>query len=128
MKILTNLVIIVSAFASTLLAFPAQADIIADAVYANSKTMDGRHFAQEFIRRKKLAEKGVVEKSSQPYANFSPSLVGGGDNPSSANTGGWNEVAKKSGNSHKEPNSNNDASLMQGAGFKVVPGRKKGKK
>lgn len=113
------MVIIVSAFASTLLAFPAQADIIADAVYANSKTMDGRHFAQEFIRRKKLAEKGVVEKSSQPAS--SPS----GDNPST-NTGGWNEVAKKS--SYKEPSSTNDASIMQGAGFKVVPGRKKGKK
>lgn len=108
----------VSAFASTLLAFPAQADIIADAVYANSKTMDGRHFATEFIRRKKLAEKGVVEKSSQP-AN-SPSA----DNPASS-AGGWNEVAKKT--SHKEPSAN-DATIMQGAGFKVVPGRKKGKK
>ena len=31
--------------------------IISDAVYANSTTMDGRHFAEEFIRRKKLAEK-----------------------------------------------------------------------
>ncbi len=100
------------------MAFPAQADIIADAVYASSKTMDGRHFAQEFIRRKKLAEKGVVERSSQPVN--SPS----GDNPSS-NSGGWNEVAKKS--SHKETNTS-DASIIQSAGFKVVPGRKKGKK
>ncbi|RYP70222.1 hypothetical protein DL771_005609 [Monosporascus sp. 5C6A] len=108
----------ISTFASTLMAFPAQADIIADAVYANSKTMDGRHFAQEFIRRKKLADKGVVEKSSAPAS--SPL----GDNQS-ASTGGWNEVAKKS--NHKE-SSPSDASIMQGAGFKVVPGRKKGKK
>ena len=105
-------------FASTLLELPAQADLIADAVYANSKTMDGRHFAQEFIRRKKLADKGVVERSSQP-AN-SPL----GDN-SASNAGGWNEVAKKS--NHKE-SSTSEANIMQGAGFKVVPGRKKGKK
>lgn len=105
-------------FASTLLELPAQADLIADAVYANSKTMDGRHFAQEFIRRKKLADKGVVERSSQ-LAN-SPA----GD--SSANSsGGWNEVAKKS--NHKE-STPSDANIMQGAGFKVVPSRKKGKK
>ena len=80
--------------------------------------MDGRHFAQEFIRRKKLADKGVVERSSQP-AN-SPL----GDS-SASNAGGWNEVAKKS--SHKESGAT-DANIMQGAGFKVVPGRKKGKK
>lgn len=77
--------------------------------------MDGRHFAEEFIRRKKLADKGVVEK--QPAK--SPST-----DTQSSTAGGWNEVAKKS--SYKE--TTNDASLMQGAGFKVVPGRKKGKK
>ncbi|KAI0015008.1 hypothetical protein F4780DRAFT_765908 [Xylariomycetidae sp. FL0641] len=103
-------------FASSLLALPLMPDIISDAIYASSKTMDGRHFAQEFIRRKKLADKGVVER--QP-AN-SPS----GDLQSSS-TGGWNEVARKS--NHKE-SASGDANAMQGAGFKVVPGRKKGKK
>ncbi|KAI0007677.1 hypothetical protein F4779DRAFT_590988 [Xylariaceae sp. FL0662B] len=103
-------------FAQTLMGFPLQADIISDAIYANSKTMDGHHFAQEFIRRKKLADKGVIEK--QP-AN-SPSA-----DAQSGTGGGWNEVAKKS--SHKETSSN-DANSIQAAGFKVVPGRKKGKK
>ncbi|KAH9889750.1 hypothetical protein F4778DRAFT_753931 [Xylariomycetidae sp. FL2044] len=106
----------INTFASTLLAFPKEPELIADAIYANSKTMDGRHFAQEFIRRRKLAEKGVVEK--QP-AN-SPSA-----DTQSNNGGGWNEVAKKS--SHKDP-AVAEASTIQGAGFKVVPGRKKGKK
>lgn len=90
-------------------------DLISDAIYANSKTMDGRHFAEEFIRRKKLADRGVVEK--QPAK--SPSA-----DTQSSTAGGWNEVAKKS--SHKEPSS--DTNSIQGAGFKVVPGRKKGKK
>ncbi|KAI1078019.1 hypothetical protein F5B20DRAFT_550113 [Whalleya microplaca] len=102
-------------FAQTLMGFPLQADIISDAIYANSKTMDGHHFAQEFIRRKRLADKGVVEK--QPA--ISPPA-----DAQSGTGGGWNEVAKKS--NHKEPGA--DANSMQGAGFKVVPGRKKGKK
>ncbi|KAI1420031.1 hypothetical protein F5Y12DRAFT_165925 [Xylaria sp. FL1777] len=105
----------IDTFASTLMAFPPLPEIITDAIYANSKTMDGRHFAQEFIRRKKLAEKGVVEK--QPVN--SPS----GDTQSTS-AGGWSEVAKKS--SHKDNAS--DTSSIQGAGFKVVPSRKKGKK
>ncbi len=79
-------------------------------MYANSTTMDGRHFAEEFIRRKKLADKGVIEK--QPAAP--PPAT------DSKGSGGWSEVAKKGGSSQKE-----DA---MPAGFKVVPGRKKGKK
>ncbi len=77
--------------------------------------MDGRHFAEEFIRRKKLADRGGVEK--QPTKSPSADIQ-------SSTAGGWNEVAKKS--SYKEPN--NEANSMQGVGFKVVPGRKKGKK
>ncbi|KAI1103843.1 hypothetical protein F4804DRAFT_309016 [Jackrogersella minutella] len=105
----------IEAFANTLIGFPLVGDLISDAIYANSKTMDGRHFAEEFIRRKKLADRGVVEK--QPAK--SPSA-----DTQSSTAGGWNEVAKKS--SHKEASS--DTNTMQGAGFKVVPGRKKGKK
>ncbi|KAI0195466.1 hypothetical protein F4808DRAFT_440339 [Astrocystis sublimbata] len=94
---------------------PLLPDVISDAIYATTKTIDGHHFAHEFIRRKKLAEKGVVEK--QPVA--SPST-----DTQSSSAGGWNEVAKKSG--HKD--SNSDSGSIQAAGFKVVPSRKKGKK
>jgi PERQ amino acid-rich with GYF domain-containing protein len=80
-------------------------------VYANSTTMDGRHFAEEYVRRKKLAEKGVVEK--QPT-----------DDKGSGGAGGWSEVAKKGGSTQTKEA---DAGI-QGAGFKVVPSRKKGKK
>ncbi len=108
----------VASFQSTLEALPLDTGLIADAVYASSTTMDGRHFAEEYVRRKKLAEKGIFEKQAS-------------DNRSSS--GGWSEVAKKgSGSSNsssqppREPEGN--ASAMQGAGFKVVPSRKKGKK
>ncbi|EFQ33985.1 GYF domain-containing protein [Colletotrichum graminicola M1.001] len=105
----------IDTFAATLQILPLDNTIIADAVYANSKTMHGLHFAEEFIRRKRLAEKGVVEKQGAVTDNKS---------------GSWNEVAKKGGHKEQSPASAaaGDASI-QGAGFKVVPTRKKaGKK
>jgi PERQ amino acid-rich with GYF domain-containing protein len=95
---------------------PLDAGLIADAVYGASTTMDGRHFAEEFIRRKKLAERGVVEKQ--------PDNKGG-------NGGGWSEVAKKGSSSNSATTAAVATSPREdavAAGFKVVPGRKKGKK
>ncbi|RTE77091.1 hypothetical protein BHE90_008427 [Fusarium euwallaceae] len=106
----------IASFQATLNILPLDSGLIADAVYANSTTMDGRHFAEEFIRRKKLAERGVVEKQ--------PADAKGG------NGGGWSEVAKKgsSNNAAGIAAGPRDDASMQAAGFKVVPGRKKGKK
>lgn len=79
-------------------------DAIADSVYGNSTSIDGRQFAAEYMRRKKLAERGVIEPANS------------GSGASSSATGGWNEVAKKG------PPKEDSA-----AGFTVVP-KKKGKK
>ncbi|KAI1860885.1 uncharacterized protein JN550_011200 [Neoarthrinium moseri] len=97
----------VDGYTDLLNSFPLDVNTIADTVYSISKTMHGQQFGTEYVRRKKLAEKGVVEKRAS-------------DSPVSANTGGWNEVAKK--NPHKE---NGDPVP---SGFKVVPARKKGAK
>ncbi|KAK2069939.1 hypothetical protein P8C59_004479 [Phyllachora maydis] len=108
-------------FASTLLILPLDSGIIADSVYASSTTMDGRHFGEEFVRRKKLADRGVVEKSTSQDTT---------KNGSNGN-GGWNEVAKKGGNAApKEDAAAADGSNAAGSSsqFKVVPGRKKGGK
>merc|ERR1712187_612829 len=70
-------------FVQQLLFLPAEAEIISDSVYANSQTLDGRRFAEEFIRRRKLADKGIVDP-------VSPSAFG-----EQKNGGGWSEVAKK---------------------------------
>jgi PERQ amino acid-rich with GYF domain-containing protein len=94
-----------------LLACPAEPSIIADAVYSSSQLMDGRRFAEEFLRRRKLAEKGVIE----------PANTGSGTSFSTAgekSSGGWSEVAKK-GPPKEEP---------AATGYKVVPNKKKGKK
>ena len=103
---------LVNDFTQQLLLLPAEAEIISDSVYANSATLDGRRFADEFIRRRKLADKGVVEPvSASAYVD-------------QKNGGGWSEVAKKgsSSNVQREPEESSNAA------FKVVAPRKKGKR
>lgn len=97
-------------FVQQLLFLPAEAEIISDSVYANSQTLDGRRFAEEFIRRRKLADKGIVDP-------VSPSTFG----DQKAASGGWSEVAKKSSNQPKQEDEST-------AAFKVVAGKKKGKR
>ncbi|KAK4097880.1 hypothetical protein N658DRAFT_526716 [Parathielavia hyrcaniae] len=118
-------------FAATLLEMPLDPMILSEAVYGYSTTMDGRHFADEFVRRKRLADKGVVEK--EPVGSTAPSGSGG--------NGGWSEVAKKggSGSGSNGGGVNGGGSGGGGSvvpkveesgipGFKVVPSKKKGKK
>ena len=106
-------------FISVLFLFPLDVEVISDAVYNNSKTMNGHHFAEEFIRRKRQADKGVIER--QPVAVAG---TAGSANPEGKAAGGWSEVAKKGG--HKEAQQAETG--VPGVGFKVVSGRKKGKK
>ncbi|KAK3937016.1 hypothetical protein QBC46DRAFT_19818 [Diplogelasinospora grovesii] len=113
-------------FASSLLEMPLDPSILAEAVYSHSTTMDGRHFAEEFVRRKKLADKGVVEK--QPVASTSS------ESKNSTN-GGWNEVAKKgssnSSNSNvnsSSTNSHKEEANIPGSNFRIVSAKRKGKK
>lgn len=117
----------IDTFASTLLVLPLDQTLISDAVYASSTTMDGRHFAEEFVRRKKLADKGVVEK--QP-AGGRGSASGPGTSSATNPDKGWSEVAKKGSGGTAATNGGSTGSegTIQGAGFKVVPGRKRGKK
>ncbi|TWU79052.1 hypothetical protein ED733_008567 [Metarhizium rileyi] len=104
----------VTSFQADLNMLPLDSTIIADAVYASSTTMDGNRFGTEYVRRKKLAEKGVVEKQAP------------GEAAKTAGTGGgWSEVAKRSGSTQPK---DTDAGNITSAGFKVVPSRKKGKK
>lgn len=101
----------VDEFVATLLILPAEPTIIADSVYSATQLMDGRRFAEEFLRRRKLAEKGVIESASISVSN-------GFSTAGASSTGGWSEVAKKG--PPKEPEA--------ASGFRVVPGKKKGKK
>lgn len=98
-------------FVQQLLLLPAEAEIISDSVYANSPTLDGRRFAEEFIRRRKLADKGIVDPvSASAFAD--------------KNGGGWSEVAKKGSSSSAQTPREEESS----ASFKVVAPRKKGKR
>lgn len=80
-----------------LILLPVETEIISDSVYANSQTLDGRRFAEEFIRRRKLADKGIVESIPTGLNMF------GAGSDSKGSSDGWNEVAKKgSANAHRE--------------------------
>ncbi len=83
--------------------------------------MNGNHFAEEFIRRKKLADKGVVVSDRQPAVSVpEPNKPGAG-----SAAGGWSEVAKKGGNGGGAGQHHSETSIP---GFKMVSSRKKGKK
>jgi PERQ amino acid-rich with GYF domain-containing protein len=84
-------------------------EVITEAVHAQSQTIDSRHFAEEFVRRHKLASSGV------------PALPSKANTGAAAGSGGWSEVAKKT------PVSAQPQSAEIGS-FKVVAGKKKGKR
>ncbi|KAI9693165.1 MAG: hypothetical protein M1822_005161 [Bathelium mastoideum] len=94
-------------FVGTLMALPFDSDMITEAVHSSSQTIDSRHFAEEFIRRRKLADRGMVD----PTGTSSPASA------TESKSGGWSEVAKKGPAAKEEPNN-----------FKVVAAKKKGGK
>lgn len=105
-------------FVQDLLQLPPEIEIIADCVYANSQTLDGRRIAEEFVRRRKLADKGVVEPA-QVAGGVAGVVNGVAGEGKSGGGGGWSEVAKKGPEKKEE---------ISAPGFKVVAGKKKGKR
>ena len=104
----------VDSFVNALLLMPADPDIISDSIYAASQTLDGRRFAEEFVRRRKLADRGIVPDSAS-----NPGFASTNNAPENKAGGGWSEVAKKGPAAIKEESN---------AAFKVVGGKKKGGK
>lgn len=89
--------------------FPLDVEIVSDSIYSASDSLDGRRLANEFVSRRKLAEKGQV-----PEGPITGASAGVGS--STSNNGGWSEVAKSKPVAPKEePN----------ASFKMVQGKKK---
>ena len=104
--------VVVDEFVQTLLLLPLETEIISDSVYAHSQTLDGRRFAEEFVRRRKLADKGIVDPAANGATPTSTT-----DNKSA---GGWSEVAKKGPTGVAKEDTN--------SAFKVVAAKKKGKR
>lgn len=112
-------------FVSQLLILPAEPEIISDSIYASSQTLDGRRFAEEFVRRRKLADKGIIPESSggMGMPGFSPG--NGSAGAEGKGNGGWSEVAKKG-----PAGGGGVAGGKEGEreSFRVVAGKKKGKR
>ena len=109
---------------------PPEPDIISDSIYASSQTLDGRRFAEEFVRRRKLADRGVVPDLGAGSGGGGG--AGGFSSPGESKSGsgaggGWSEVAKKaaSGNSSGGGGGGDGA---RGESFMLVKGKRKGKK
>jgi PERQ amino acid-rich with GYF domain-containing protein len=91
------------------MSFPPDVDLLTESVHTASNTIDSRHFAEEFLRRRKLADKGIVDTTSVA----SPSDAKSG-------SGGWSEVAKKGGQNTPQQQNGLDS-----GNFKVVAPKKK---
>lgn len=81
-------------FVANLLALGNELEIVQMAVHSVTSTIQSRHFAEEFLRRRRLAEKGLIDASSKTTGSGSPANNGGGVGGQSGG-GGWSEVAKK---------------------------------
>lgn len=88
-------------------------ELITEAVHSASSTIDSRHFAEEFLRRRKLADKGIVDSTMSSSPHDTKASTGGG----------WSEVAKKGGQ-----NTVQQQSAFDSGNFKVVAAKKKGSK
>jgi len=100
---------------TNLLALPGEIDILSEAIHSNTNTIDSRHFADEFVRRRRLADKGVFDGSTAGKS-ASPANI-----DTSRNADGWSEVAKKG--PKEAPKEDVSTSV-----FKVVAAKKKGSK
>jgi len=93
--------------------FPSDIDVITEAVHSVSQTMDSRHFAEEYVRRRALAEKGKIVEM---HAGLSQSA-----HHAQNESKGWSEVARKGPVNAAKAQEESNA-------FKIVPAKKKGKK
>jgi len=80
-------------------------EIISDTVYTHSPTLDGRHFAEEFLKRRRALGTAIDATLATPSSLSS-----------SGSGSGWNEVLKKE--------KARDASGEWNSAFKVVAGKK----
>lgn len=103
-------------FVSSLLSFPADIELLTESVHSASETLDSRHFAEEFLRRRKLADKGIIDdrNTSSPAENKAAGSA-------------WLEVAKKGGAGASAAQHQPQQALDSG-NFKVVAPKKKTKR
>jgi PERQ amino acid-rich with GYF domain-containing protein len=83
-------------------------EIISDTIYTHSSTLDGRHFAEEFLKRRKALGSALDATL--------PTMTAANSGSGSSSGSGWNEVLKK--------DKAKDASGEWNSAFKVVAGKR----
>jgi len=82
-------------------------EIISDTIYAHTSTLDGRHFSEEFLKRRKALGSALdATLPSTPTTGTTPTGSGSG----------WSEVLKKE--------KAKDANGEWNSAFKVVAGKR----
>lgn len=102
-------------FVTNLLSLPSDVELVTEAVHMSSRTMDSRHFAEEFVRRRALAEKGKMEAGAM-----------GNSSSETKNGSGWSEVARRAGTG--SAGAAGTAAKEEPSAFKVVAKKGKSKK
>ena len=115
MAVLTSHVTTAEDFVATLSELGNDRDMLMEAVHGATNKIDSRHFSEEFLRRKKMADKGLVDTSALGRSTASPHNAGSGQ------AGGWSEVAKKGPTKEPSRDESNGA-------FRMVAAKKKGGK
>lgn len=103
--------------------FPLDVELVSDSIYSSSNSLDGRRLANEFVSRRKLAEKGQIPQgaitSASANVGSSSTTKDDGWTAVPGNSSGWSEVAKKPSAAAKEDTA---------ANFKIVNKKKQAKR
>lgn len=114
----------VDEFITNLMVFPLDVELVSDSIYSSSNSLDGRRLANEFVSRRKLAEKGqipqgaITSASANAGSSKAPEQDDGWTIQPEKRKPGWVEAATKKPAAKEEPP----------ATYKMTATKKKAKK
>ncbi|MDC6270792.1 GYF domain-containing protein [Acetobacter pasteurianus] len=68
--------------------------LISESIYASSATMDGRRFAQEFVKRKNKADQMLGVEGARDYTSWSAAILSSADKVQTVDEDGWSTSVK----------------------------------
>ena len=82
---------------------PDTQQLISETIYASSTTMDGRRFAQEFIKRKNKVDHTLGGEAAKDFTSWSAAIISSADKVQVVDEDGWSTSVKpKKKNSSKK--------------------------
>ncbi|KAI5955020.1 SMY2 [Candida jiufengensis] len=69
--------------------------LISETIYSSSATMDGRRFAQEFVKRKSRADQQLGGEASRDLMSWSSAIISSADKIQTVDEDGWSTSVKQ---------------------------------